>query len=192
MRCPAGYLRRMNSGRVSTTSPSAWPHERNSRTGRESSPHAASLTGNPQPQPGRRQCRRSRLAGAPPVMWGWSGGLGEGDGVAEGFELADVAAGFLVFVGVAFVVAGAVSGAESARRSCESMRRPALSCAAGYALLSADPGVSRFCWIVLCEPCGRLASSSLGQQTVAAGRSVRWLLRCWLAGRFWWREARLA
>src|SRR5512142_2921408 len=41
------------------------------------------------------------------VAW-WSGGLGEGDGVAEGFELADVVAGLAVLVDPA----GAVAGAE--------------------------------------------------------------------------------
>src|SRR5512142_1812860 len=40
------------------------------------------------------------------VAW-WSGGLGEGDGVAEGFELADVVAGLAVVVDAAGVVAGA-------------------------------------------------------------------------------------
>src|SRR5215475_4867751 len=36
-----------------------------------------------------------------------SGGVGEGDGESERFELADVVAGFLVFVGAAGVIAGA-------------------------------------------------------------------------------------
>src|SRR6266536_187390 len=40
----------------------------------------------------------------------WSGGLGEGDRVAEGFELADVVAGLAVLVGPAGVVAGAEVG----------------------------------------------------------------------------------
>jgi hypothetical protein len=44
---------------------------------------------------------------ARPVSSGRLCGLGEGDGVAEGLELADVAAGFLVFVGAAGVVTGA-------------------------------------------------------------------------------------
>jgi hypothetical protein len=37
----------------------------------------------------------------------WSGCLGEGNGVAEGFELADVVAGLAVLVDPAGVVAGA-------------------------------------------------------------------------------------
>jgi len=40
-------------------------------------------------------------------MWRWSGCLGEGDGVAEGFELADVVAHLAVLVHPAGVIAGA-------------------------------------------------------------------------------------
>src|SRR5215469_7565576 len=40
-------------------------------------------------------------------MWRWSGWLGEGDGVAEGFELADVVAHLAVLVDPAGVIAGA-------------------------------------------------------------------------------------
>ena len=49
------------------------------------------------------------LFGLAGVLGCWlCGGLGgEGDGVAEGFELADVVAGFLVLVGVPLVVVGA-------------------------------------------------------------------------------------
>jgi len=38
---------------------------------------------------------------------GRSGGVGEGDGEPERFELADVVAGFFVFAGAAGVIAGA-------------------------------------------------------------------------------------
>src|SRR5215469_450801 len=59
------------------------------------------------PQLGARQRRRSRLL-CPPVMWSavGLGGLGDGDGVAEGFELADVVAGLAALVGSGLVVAG--------------------------------------------------------------------------------------
>src|ERR1700748_2359757 len=59
------------------------------------------------PQLGARQRRRSRLCG-PLVMWSAVrlGGLGDGDGVAEGFELADVVAGLAALVGSGLVVAG--------------------------------------------------------------------------------------
>jgi IS30 family transposase len=62
---------------------------------------------NRRPQLGARQRRRSRLCG-PLVMWSAVrlGGLGDGDGVAEGFELADVIAGLAALVGSGLVVAG--------------------------------------------------------------------------------------
>ena len=58
------------------------------------------------PQLGARHRRRSRPA--PPVRWSavGLGGLGDGDGVAEGLELADVIAGLAALVGPGLVVAG--------------------------------------------------------------------------------------
>src|SRR5579859_6483981 len=64
--------------------------------------------------PNRKITRLSGQAAAPgaasagpvKVAW-WSGCLGEGDGVAEGFELADVVAGLALLVDAAGVVTGA-------------------------------------------------------------------------------------
>src|ERR1022692_5098517 len=68
-----------------------------------------------QPRPARKITFLSGRAAAPaepapgpPVTAGrWSGGLGDGDGETEGFELADVIAGLAVLVSAAGVVAGA-------------------------------------------------------------------------------------